>query len=180
MRPYFYNFIIFFFINKIIGNCPSWRIRRLCYKFVRIIIGNNSNIDMNCYFMCIGNIKIGENTHINQSCFLDGRGGIEIGSNVSISHYVKIVTGSHKVNSRTFEGDFHPIIIKDYAWIGIGATILNDVTIGEGAVVAAGSVVTKSIPPYTIVGGVPAKPIGKRNKDLIYRCLENEHYFRFA
>lgn len=180
IKLFIYNFIFLYITNKIIANLPSWRLRKFWYKLIRIKIGKRSNIDMNCYLMCHGDLLIGEDTHINQSCFIDGRGGLIIGNNVSISHYVKLVTGSHKVNSLTFEGDFRPIVIEDYCWIGIGSIILNNVIIGEGAVVAAGSVVTKNVDPYTIVGGVPAKPIGKRIKGLNYHCLDNEHYFRFA
>ncbi len=62
-----------------------------------------------------------------------------------------------------------PVIIEDYVWISCRVVILPGVTIGEGAVVAAGAVVTKDVAPYTIVGGVPAKEIGTRTKDLRYR-----------
>lgn len=64
-----------------------------------------------------------------------------------------------------------PIFIDDYVWIGVGAIVLQGVKIGKGAVIAAGSVVTKDIEPYSIVAGVPAKVIGKRNPDLDYKCL---------
>lgn len=60
-------------------------------------------------------------------------------------------------------------MIEDHAWIGARVIILPGVTVGEGAVVAAGAVVTRSVPPYAVVGGVPAKRIGERNRDLLYR-----------
>ena len=96
--------------------------------------------------------------------------GITIGDNVSISHNVSIVTGGHDLNSRDFVGVFKPIEISNYVWIGLNVTILQGITIGKGAVVAAGSVVTKDIPSYAIVAGVPAKIIGERNRSLEYRC----------
>ena len=61
-------------------------------------------------------------------------------------------------------------MIKDYAWLGVGCTVLQGVTIGRGAVVAAGAVVTKDVGDYEIVGGIPAKKIGTRNRDLDYNC----------
>jgi acetyltransferase-like isoleucine patch superfamily enzyme len=64
-----------------------------------------------------------------------------------------------------------PVIIDDYVWVGINATVLQGVRIGEGAVVAAGAVVTKNVEPYTIVGGIPAKQIGVRTKNLDYHCF---------
>jgi acetyltransferase-like isoleucine patch superfamily enzyme len=123
---------------------------------------------MSQYFFDIRKVSIGNDTHVNRGCFFDGRAGITIGNNVSISHKVILMTGTHDVNSKTFAGDFQPIRIEDYAWIGVNATILKGVTVGKGAVVAAGAVVTKDVAPYTIAGGVPAKKIGDRSKDLSY------------
>lgn len=165
------RFFTRFFTNKIMNNFPSMHIRNFWYKMLGCKISNKTYIDMGCYFIAIQNIEIGNNTHINQSCFIDGRGGIKIGNNVSISHYVKLCTGGHEINSPDFHDEYLPIEIDDYAWIGIGAIILKNVKIGKGAVVAAGSVVTKNVESYSIVGGVPAKKIGERNKNLDYTCL---------
>jgi len=125
-------------------------------------------MNMSQYFFYINRLKIGKHTHINRGCFFDARAGINIGNNVSISHQVSLLTGGHDVHSSDFSGIFRPIDIKDYVWIGVNATILQGVTIGEGAVVAAGAVVVKDVEPYSIVGGVPAKKIGIRNKNLNY------------
>jgi acetyltransferase-like isoleucine patch superfamily enzyme len=173
LRPLFYvihAFFVYYLMNHIISHIPSWHIRRLYYKLVRMKIGKHSTANMGLYLFAPKNIVIGEYTHINPGCFIDGRGGCTIGNNVSISHRVSIVTGSHDANSRFFAGKYKPIVISDYAWIGVNATILQDITIGKGAVVAAGAVVTKDVLPFTIVGGVPAKVIGQRNKDLDYHC----------
>jgi acetyltransferase-like isoleucine patch superfamily enzyme len=80
------------------------------------------------------------------------------------------MTGSHDYKSRNFQGIFKPIVIEDYAWVGVGATILQGVTIGKGAVVCAGAVVTKDVPPYAVVAGVPAQTIDTRPDDLDYEC----------
>jgi acetyltransferase-like isoleucine patch superfamily enzyme len=133
-------------------------------------IGTNTILNMAQYIFSPNLIQIGNNTHINKGCFLDGRGSCIIGNSVSISHNVSIITGSHDAQQKDFRGVYLPIIIKDYAWIGINAIILCGVTIGKGAVVAAGSVVIKDVPDYAIVGGIPAKIIGKRPEELEYEC----------
>lgn len=158
-------------VNDILPHIPFWNIRKKYLQAVRMQIGKQSFIMKKCYINNANKIIIGDYSHINRNCLLDGRGGITIGNNVSISHNVQIITGSHDVNSKTFDASYLPILINDFAWIGIGATILQGIEIGEGAVVCANAVVTKEVAPYTIVGGVPAKQIGNRNKDLDYHCI---------
>lgn len=156
--------------NTIIPHIPIWAIRKFWLKAIRTNVGNNSYIDPQCYIIDANRLTIGSDTHINRQCTLDARGGLTIGSSVSISHGVIIMSGSHDVNSKHFNGKFLPINISDYVWIGCGAIILQNVNIGKGAVIAAGAVVTKDIPPYSIAAGVPAKIIGERTKDLDYKC----------
>ena len=113
-------------------------------------------------------ISIDEGTVIGHGVTLDGRNGITIGKNVNFSSEVMIWTMQHDYNDPSFGAAGGPVVIHDYAWISVRAIILPNVTIGEGAVVAAGAVVTKDVEPYTIVGGVPAKKIGERNNNLDY------------
>lgn len=107
-------------------------------------------------------VCIGKGTIINHGCFLYTTGGLTIGDQVSISRGVWLVTGSHDMNAPRFPDIYKPIVIGNYAWIGVRATILSGVTIGEGAVVMAGAVVTRDVPPYAVVGGVPARVVRKR------------------
>ncbi len=121
-------------------------------------------------------VSIGEGTVINRGCLLYTTGGLTIGKQVSVSAGVWLVTGTHDMNDPTFPAEFHPIEIGDYAWIGSRATILAGTRIGEGAVVMAGAVVARDVAPYTIVGGVPARPVGMRelrhpSYDLRFRPL---------
>ncbi len=81
-----------------------------------------------------------------------------------------IFTGSHDANDPYFSGVFKPVEICDYSWIGAGAIILQGVKIGRGAVVAAGSVVTKDVESGAIVAGIPARKIGRRTGDMRYYC----------
>lgn len=113
-------------------------------------------------------LSIGARSIIGRQCLIDARGGIRIGRDVNMASYTKIMTAKHRTDDPEFEAQFDSVTIEDKVFIGLGATILGGVTIGEGAVVAAGAVVTKDVAPYTIVGGVPAKPIGEREKELTY------------
>lgn len=119
-------------------------------------------------------IKIGAGSIIGLWSTLDGREGITIGENVNISSEAALWTLQHDHNSPTFATKGGPIVVGDRAWISFRATILPGVTIGEGAVVAAGAVVTKDVPPFAIVGGIPAKVIGTRNTDLTYNWDAND------
>ena len=162
-------------VNDVLPHLP-WRLRRAYLKLLGAKIGKGSFVMKRTYFMAPWNVEIGEGSHINRGCTLDARAGITIGNSVSVSHRVNIMTGSHDVRSRRFEGVFEPITIADYTWLGIGCTILKGVHIGKGAVVCAGAVVTKDVPPYAIVGGVPARKIGERPQDLDYHCYWNEPF----
>lgn len=168
---YLSAFLKEYVVNDILPHIPSWSLRKRILKTVKLSIGTKSFIMKRNYFMDINKISIGDYTDINRGCFLDGRGTIVIGNNVSISHEVKIITGSHDMNSKHFEAIYKPIIIDDYAWLGAGCTILQGVHIGKGAVVCAGAVVTNDVNPYEVVAGIPARMIKHRNKDLSYHCI---------
>lgn len=157
-------------VNSILPHLKMWGIRRWILRRLGVRMGEGSFIARKNYFMNRRGLSIGSHSHINRNCTIDARGGISIGDNVSISHGVYLMTGGHYPNSKDFHGRYLPIHIEDNVWIGVGATILQDVTIGKGAIVSAGAVVTKDVPEYAIVGGVPAKVIGQRNRDLNYQC----------
>lgn len=122
------------------------------------------------------NIVIGENCVINKRVLLDGRGGLSIGNNVDIAREVCIWTAEHDIHSNTHCYVAYPVIIEDFVWIASRAIILPGVTIGKGAVVAAGSVVTKDVPSMAVVGGVPAKVIAQRNSTLNYSLSLNTFF----
>ncbi|MBR7135192.1 MAG: glycosyl transferase family 2, partial [Bacteroidaceae bacterium] len=124
-----------FIPNSILPHIHFWTIRRAYLKMVRAKIGKGTFIMKNVYIQSPNRLTIGSGSHINRGVVLDARGDIIIGASVSVSHNVNIMTGSHDHRSKYFTGEFTPIVIKDYAWIGVGATILQGVTIGKGAVV---------------------------------------------
>ncbi len=114
-------------------------------------------------------LKIGENTCIGHHAVLDARGGLEFGRNVNVGSGVWIWTEEHDPNDPDFAVVGGKVVIEDYAWLASRATILPKVRIGEGCVVAAGAVVTKDMPAWSIVGGVPATVIGQRNRNMRYQ-----------
>jgi len=104
------------------------------------------------------NITFGKNVFVNGGCHFQDQGGITIGDNCLIGHNVVLATINHDLNpANNRKNHYAPIKICDNVWIGANVTVLQGVTIGEWAVVAAGAVVTKDVEPYTIVGGIPAK-----------------------
>jgi acetyltransferase-like isoleucine patch superfamily enzyme len=155
--------------NYIICHIPSYRLRHAWYRnILGWQIGPEVSILMGQHLQMAGirtsgkKVSIGQGTVINQGCMLYTTGGLVIGENVSISAGVWLVTGSHDMNDPLFPDFYKPIVIDDYAWIGMRATILGGVTIGKGAVVMAGAVVTHDVPPFAVVGGIPAKVIRQR------------------
>lgn len=156
--------------NEWVASFPSHEFRIFFYrKVMKFKIGEGSSIHMHCKFDCAKGFVLGANSVINQHCRLDNRGGLTIGDSVSVSEEVVILTADHDPDHKFFGGGCKPVLIADYGWIGTRATILSGVKLGKGAVVAAGAVVVNAVDEYTIVGGVPAKPIKVRKKDLDYK-----------
>ena len=166
------------FLLHLAGLCPSHCFRRFCYRLGGIKIGKGSVIHTKARFYDPRNIVIGEDSIIGEGVVLDGRDKLLIGSHVDIATEVMIYNSQHDVNQENFIATSAPVKIEDYVFIGPRVIILAGVTIGRGAIVGAGAVVTKDVPPYAMVGGVPAKIIGeRRNKDLHYR-LGRARWFR--
>jgi acetyltransferase-like isoleucine patch superfamily enzyme len=113
-------------------------------------------------------IEIGAGTVVGFDCILDGRCGLRLGANVNLSSQVAIWTLQHDPQSPDFAAAGAEVVVEDHAWLSFRCTILPGVRVGEGAVVAAGAVVTKDVEPYTVVAGVPARPIGTRTRELRY------------
>jgi maltose O-acetyltransferase len=108
------------------------------------------------------NVTIGTDCFINQDCVLDATAAIEIGNDVNFGHGVLITTSAHRLgDGRRRAGvlDPKPVRIGDGAWLASRVVVLPGVDIGAGAVVAAGAVVTRSVAPNTMVGGMPAREI---------------------
>lgn len=166
------KFLLVFFLNITYNLLPN-PLRKIYLKCYNIKIGKDSCIHRKCRFFHVGNFFIGNNSVINFGCYLDNRRGIKIGNNVGIAHNTKIYTLGHNINSPHFETKGASVTIEDNAFIFSNALIMPGVTIHEGAIVLAGSVVTKDVDAYTIVGGYPAKYIKDRQRDIKYKQSYN-------
>lgn len=152
---------------------PSHTIRNFLYKHVFFVtMQKNAVLYHGAELRGAWCLKIGEGTSIGDNAIIDARrGGVTFGKSVNVGSRVCFWTGSHDHSDPYFRSTPKtrgPIAIGDRVWIGPNAQILHSVTIGEGAVIAAGAVVTKDVPPFAIMGGVPAKQIGTRSSDLRY------------
>lgn len=107
-------------------------------------------------------LRIGDHTWIGEGSWIDNLALVDIGSHACISQGVYFCTGSHDHRKRSFDLITAPIVVGDGAWVAAQTTLLQGVAVGENALVAAASMVHKDVPPATIVGGNPAKPIRDR------------------
>jgi maltose O-acetyltransferase len=122
-----------------------------------------------CRFLNGRKVFLGLRNVINFGCLFDGRlYRIQTGSDVSIGPEATILTLGHDPQDPDFANKGGDVIIGDRVWIAYRVTILPGVRIGEGAVVAAGAVVTSDVEPFTIVAGVPARKVGDRTRNLRY------------
>jgi acetyltransferase-like isoleucine patch superfamily enzyme len=113
-------------------------------------------------------LEVGDETWIGQQCFLHAAGGLFIGAQVGIGPGVKILSSQHQEAPRStpiFSAplEFLPVRIEDGADLGVGAIILPGVTVGRGAQVGAGAVVTRDVPPFAVVAGSPARVLRERS-----------------
>ena len=150
--------------NRIVNKLPSRHMRRWFYLLLGANLGKKCFPCRRVEILLPKGLELGEGVTVGWFAELDARGGIKVGHDTNISSHVKLITGSHDIDDPDFTADFLPIHIGHHVWIGTGAMVLQGVKIGDGAVVAAGSVVTKDIDPWTVVGGVPARFIRTRAK----------------
>lgn len=145
-----------------VGFIPVNVVRLSALRLLGARIGRGCAVHHGLQMRTCRSVSIGDDCFIAEHVVLDGRGGLTIGSHVSINSGTQIWTAQHDLRSPDFAYVAAEVRIGDRAWVNSRAIILPGVVIGTGAVVAAGAVVTKDVEPWTVVGGVPAKPIGQR------------------
>jgi maltose O-acetyltransferase len=138
-------------------------------KYARYIVakgivrkcGRNVNIQHGARFG--PSLEIGENSGLGENARIGS--GTKIGDNVMMAADVIVCTQNHKYTEETFDGfEKARVVIEDNVWIGYRAIILPGVTVGRNAIVGAGTVVTRDVPPYAIVGGAPARTLKMRKQ----------------
>jgi acetyltransferase-like isoleucine patch superfamily enzyme len=163
--------------SELVGFVPCHGFRLWWYKHVcHVGIGADSSIHRQCRMYHPYKISIGSHSIINRGVLLDGRMGISIGDNVSISEGTAILTLEHDIDDPGFGLKGSPVSIGDYVFIGSFARILPGITIGQGAVVAAGAVVTRNVAPYSVVAGVPARYVRDRARNLTYQLVHRKRF----
>ena len=144
-------------------------VRRLCAKLMLDKCGKNVNIEHGAFFASGRDIEIGDNSGIGLDCRVAGP--LVVGNDVMMAPRVTIVTQNHEVSDlsipmRLQTAPKKKVSIGNDVWIGTNAVIMPGVNIGNGVIIGAGAVVTKDVPDYAVVGGIPAKIIKFRNENI--------------
>ena len=154
-RPLLFNYTLWF--------ARKWRLHIIrCVTRIfwgKILLSDSISIARTCRIDYPWRLRMGDKSSLGDGVWEYCLDNITIGKNCCIGEDVRLLTGSHDITSPHFDLVTKPIMIHDNVWIATGAIILPGVTIGEGAVIAAGAVVTKDVESWTVVGGNPAKLI---------------------
>lgn len=154
--------------NLIVTHLPGHWLRQAWLRALGAQIGVGSILFRGLEVIGAQNLWLGDRVHVGFRVVLDARGGIHVDNDVTISSDSQLLTAKHDVQSDGFERVVAPIRIESHAWVATRVLVLAGVTLGRGAVAAAGAVVTRDVDPSTIVAGVPARPTGSRRADLTY------------
>lgn len=172
--------LILFAGNRVVAQLPGHALRLAYYRYaLGWEIGERTSIHHGLtVYGGRGRVRIGNRSTLQMGCLIVGAGmdDLTIGDDVAIAYRSNLIMGSHDIFASDFRGITGPITIENHVFVGSGATILLGVTLGEGTVVTAGSVVTKSTPPFSIVRGNPAQIVGRRPRNLDYTP---EHFWPF-
>ncbi|HYC57233.1 MAG TPA: acyltransferase [Candidatus Binatia bacterium] len=153
---------------KAISYLPSHLVRNALIRALGMRLGTGSTLYGGFELRSPWKIRIGDDTVIGHRASLDGRRGLRIGDHVNFSSEVMVWTLQHDYRDPMFAVTGAPVVVEDYAWLGPRVIVLPGVTIGKGAVIAAGAVVTGDVAPYAVMAGVPARQIATRPQDLRY------------
>lgn len=154
-------------VTAMVMSIPIETLRWLYVKLLCKKMGKHCVIMRHIRLNAPWRIEIGSDVVINRNVVLDGRRGLVIQDSCDIGEYVKLWSLEHDINTHENKGDI--TVIEDHCWIAPYSIILPGVRIGQGSVIATGTIVTKNISPLCVVAGIPGKEIGKRSCDLSYK-----------
>jgi maltose O-acetyltransferase len=164
VRPIHPRYLLVQFLVSLLPHNSLSRIRTALYRMGGFNIGSGTlilgKLTLTADRSLKNTLRIGKNSRINSPLYADLNAPVEIGNRVAIGHHVVFITTDHDTSNpldRSGVAQTSKIVVEDGAWIGARATILPGVTVGRGAVVAAGSLVAQSVPANKVVGGVPAR-----------------------
>lgn len=164
-------------LNDVTPVILSRHVRRFIYtRLYKARIGKDVHMYRTLELRSPRNLVIEGKNSIGKNVMLDARRGLRIGEGCVIASGVLVWTLHHDYNSEDFHVTGAPVTIGAYSWICSRSVILPGVTIGRGAVIASGAVVTKDVPPYAVVGGIPAKVIGHRRETDFRYVPKNEYH----
>lgn len=165
------QFVGYFYLalwNHVFAKVPLYWFRHLVVRYGYGLRMGRSNLHRSVFLLSPWNIHVGDNVNIQMGCFLDGRGTMRIGNNVDLTPGVRILTEQHNIDSPGYDTVKSAVVIDDHVVVGSWAIILPGVHVGEGAVIGAGSVVTRDVLPYTLVAGNPAVVRRERKRNIGY------------
>ena len=154
-----------------VSTLPSCHLRKFIYKALGASVGPKVVFHFRTEIRYPHCLTVGRGTIIGDNALLDARRGLTLGNHVNISSNVSIYTEQHDHRDPDFRctnPETKAVSVGDRVWLGSNVVVLPGVTIGEGAVCCAGCVVTKDVPPYAIVAGIPARQVAERPKNLRY------------
>lgn len=155
--------------NLVITHLPGHWLRLAWLRALGAELGRGVCVFRGTTVIGAQELVLGDRAQVGFRVVLDARGGLTVGEDVLVSSDTQLLTANHNLSSPDFERQVAPIEIADHAWIATRAVVLAGVNVGRGGVVAAGGVATRDVSPRTVVGGVPARPVGERSGGLDYR-----------
>ena len=157
-------------LNHLVNRIPlaGMRMRTYAAFGVKFDEVSSAQISLGVEMWAGWRLSMGARSAIGQRCYIDARAGVRIESDVSLAREAALLTATHIADDPEFGTKLARVHLEQRCWIGMRALVMPGVHVGEGAVVAAGAVVTADVEPYTIVAGVPAK-VRKRREPVSYR-----------
>lgn len=157
--------VVWYFLSVALfesGWFPFSRVKLAILRAFGARIGRNVTLKPNVRIKYPWRLVVGDHVWIGQECWIDNLVEVRIGSHVCVSQRVYLCTGGHDHRARGFDLKCGEIVIEEGAWVAASALVLGGVTVGANALVAAGSAVTRDVPPAKIAGGCPAKVLADR------------------